>query len=185
MNSRPSTFQDISRSGDSYNRISKRDKEVNHVTRSRTLILAPTRFPHLTLDSFTNPDCRSFQFPTPTMPKNKLPSHLPPLPFRFFSREEGRVLMSQPFLGTSSMDGSLPGCSLEDFRQPLLRQCAFDPKTLSFTGRINKNPDPRTGTGLDGGLDGYNWKVRFGKSETFILKIVSRQQGFGGDNPFR
>lgn len=78
--------------------------------------------------------------------------------------------MSQPFLDDRLMNDSSPGCSLRDFQQPCLRRCPVDISTLCFTGRINPNPDPRAGTaGLDGGLDGYNWKVGFGETGPLVL----------------
>ncbi|KAI0387031.1 hypothetical protein F5Y04DRAFT_75482 [Hypomontagnella monticulosa] len=71
------------------------------------------------------------------------------------------------------MDSSPPSCSLEDFRQPRLRRCAFPLDTLRFTSSINPNPTLRYGATdtLDGGMDGYNWKVHFGDAGPFVLKL--------------
>jgi hypothetical protein len=72
------------------------------------------------------------------------------------------------------MDDSHPGCSFADFSAPWLRQCPHDVKTISFVGRINTAPrDTRSIAELDGGLDGYNWKVRFEEDgPVYVLKMV-------------
>lgn len=90
-----------------------------------------------------------------------------------------RERMSEPFLDDSIMDDSPPSCASEDFEAPRLRRCPFDIRSMSFTGRINSTPDPVACTGLDGGLDGYNWKVRFEEGgPTFVLKVVGRLPAF-------
>lgn len=83
-----------------------------------------------------------------------------------------RALMNQEFLDHELMDDNTPsGCPLEALERPRLRRCAFDVSTLVFTGRINP---VRTclEARRDGGLDGYNWKIRFGDSGPFVLKVV-------------
>lgn len=96
----------------------------------------------------------------------------PPIP-AFLMMQMGRRLRSEPFLDSRKMEDGPCDCS--GFQQPHLRRCAFDPSTISFLGRINAEttPWPYSG-GLDGGADGYNWKARFGDSQDFVLKIVSR-----------
>jgi hypothetical protein len=51
--------------------------------------------------------------------------------------------------------------SLSAFKTSLLHQCPFDLTTIS------------SGACLGGGIDGYVWKVRFGESGPFALKVVS------------
>ncbi|KAK5999024.1 hypothetical protein PT974_01411 [Cladobotryum mycophilum] len=52
-----------------------------------------------------------------------------------------------------------PNCTLEAFKTPQLRQCPFDPASMTWEARI------------DGGLDGYVWKVKFGDQGPFALKV--------------
>ncbi|KAL2022665.1 hypothetical protein VTK56DRAFT_4746 [Thermocarpiscus australiensis] len=63
-----------------------------------------------------------------------------------------------PFRDDSLMLGP-PSCTAEDFETPRLRRCPFDLDTMSWESRI------------DGGLDGYVWKVNFGDKGPFILKV--------------
>lgn len=68
-----------------------------------------------------------------------------------------------PFRDDTLMLGP-PSCTAQDFETPRLRQWPFDLATLSWEARI------------DGGLDGYVWKVRFGDQGPFILKVVGVAQ---------
>lgn len=88
--------------------------------------------------------------------------------------------MRETFLDNNLMDGTYPGCSLGHFQRPHLRQCPHDLNSVIFTGRVNSNPRPFLSTAeLDGGLDGYNWKICFEKGgPTFVLKLVHLVQGF-------
>ncbi|KAL7948141.1 hypothetical protein V8C42DRAFT_363564 [Trichoderma barbatum] len=52
-----------------------------------------------------------------------------------------------------------PSYTLEAFKTPRLRQCPFDPESMSWEAQI------------DGGLDGYVWKVKFGHQGPFALKV--------------
>ena len=54
-----------------------------------------------------------------------------------------------------------PSCTGKDLQTPRLRRFPLDPATLVFKERI------------DGGLDGYVWKVCFGDAGPFALKVVS------------
>lgn len=54
-----------------------------------------------------------------------------------------------------------PSLTAADFKTLRLRRCRFDLATVSWEARI------------DGELDGYVWKVRFGDEGPFILKVVS------------
>lgn len=80
--------------------------------------------------------------------------------------------MSQEFLDENLMDyENKPECTLQALKRPRLRRCAFDTSTMVFVGPINRQP--RQGAEQDGGLDGYNWKVRFGNdTRLFVLKVV-------------
>ena len=68
-------------------------------------------------------------------------------------------LLKDPFYDEKLMIGP-PACAEADFRQPLLRRCPFDWNTISWIAR------------LDGGLDGFAWKVMFGDQGPFVLKVV-------------
>lgn len=68
--------------------------------------------------------------------------------------------MAVPFLDESPMIGPAPW-SAKHFQEPRLRRCTMDPSTLSWEAK------------LDGGLDGYVWKVWFGDAGPFALKLVS------------
>ena len=72
------------------------------------------------------------------------------------------ALLRQPFDDEQPMVGP-PPCSEKDFARPLLRRCPFDFSTISWIAR------------LDGGFDGYAWKVGFGDQGPFVLKVVRRQ----------
>ena len=91
-------------------------------------------------------------------------------------QERALRYMERPFKDDSPMDDSAPNCSLKDFKQPRLRKCVFDIETLRIVDRINPKstvPGWVSTEGLDGGLDGYNWKVYFGDEGPFVLKVVS------------
>lgn len=76
--------------------------------------------------------------------------------------------MSEPFLDDAVMDGKPPTCTRASFKQPRLRRCPNSLDTTTFVGRVNSTVTS------DGGLDGYNWKVRFGDEDAvFVLKMVS------------
>lgn len=82
----------------------------------------------------------------------------------------GQKLTRVPFLDDILMDDSPPSCALEAFRKPRLRRCPFGIDSVKFVGDVSPNS-------VDGGLDGYNWKIRFEKGgPTFVLKLVSRLQ---------
>jgi hypothetical protein len=59
-----------------------------------------------------------------------------------------------------------PSCTAADFELPRLRRCPFDLDNLIIEASI------------DGGLDGYVWKVRFGDEGPFILKMVRGRLSF-------
>ncbi|KAK1762574.1 hypothetical protein QBC33DRAFT_481372 [Phialemonium atrogriseum] len=65
-----------------------------------------------------------------------------------------------PFLDNKWMDGP-PSCSEADFKTPRLRQCAFDIATINW----------KSSACIDGGLDGYLWKVWFGEDGPYVLKV--------------
>ncbi|KAK8141881.1 hypothetical protein G3M48_009724 [Beauveria asiatica] len=69
-------------------------------------------------------------------------------------------LLSVPFLDETLMAGP-PSCKLADFATPRLRRCPFDQEDVQFESR------------LDGGLDGYIWKVTLGNERRgpFALKM--------------
>ncbi|UKZ74505.1 hypothetical protein TrVFT333_002175 [Trichoderma virens FT-333] len=52
-----------------------------------------------------------------------------------------------------------PSCTLDAFKIPRLRQCLFDLDSMTWEAQI------------DGGLDGYLWKVKFGDQGPFALKV--------------
>ncbi|ATY60519.1 hypothetical protein A9K55_005862 [Cordyceps militaris] len=84
--------------------------------------------------------------------------------------------MDQEFLDHELMDDKNPSsCPLKALELPRLRRCAFDVSTLKFTGPINP---VRTllQERLDGGLDGYNWKIAFGDGGPFVLKVFWDQE---------
>ncbi|KAH8677055.1 hypothetical protein BGZ61DRAFT_74068 [Ilyonectria robusta] len=54
-----------------------------------------------------------------------------------------------------------PGYSAEDFETPQLRRCPFDPATIDWTYSSR----------IDGGLDGYIWRVWFGADSPYVLKV--------------
>ncbi|KAK3901738.1 hypothetical protein C8A05DRAFT_34570 [Staphylotrichum tortipilum] len=72
------------------------------------------------------------------------------------------------------MDDNHPGCSFSDFSWPRLQQCPHDVKSIIFAGRINSAAkDSRSIADLDGGLDGYNWKIRFEDGgPLYVLKML-------------
>lgn len=65
----------------------------------------------------------------------------------------------RPFHDDELMVGP-PDCSEKAFRRPRLRRCPFDLDTIYWISR------------LDGGLDGFAWKVAFGDRGPFVLKVV-------------
>ncbi|KAM3427565.1 hypothetical protein MY4824_009355 [Beauveria thailandica] len=89
---------------------------------------------------------------------------------------DGAKLMRQEFLDENLMDyENEPECTLQALKRPRLRRCAFDTSTMVFVGPINRQP--RRGAEQDGGLDGYNWKVRFGNDpRLFVLKVFWDQR---------
>ncbi|RSM19764.1 hypothetical protein CDV31_001395 [Fusarium ambrosium] len=66
--------------------------------------------------------------------------------------------MQVPFLDDKPMNGP-PSCTEQDFKQPHLRRCTFDFSTIVWERK------------LGGGLDGYVWKVWFGETGPFALKV--------------
>ena len=79
------------------------------------------------------------------------------------------------------------GCTVQDFKNPRLRKCAYDLTSIKFLGPINPRglihlgmlpigvvpTEPRRQPELDGGVDGYNWKIQIdGEDETCVLKVV-------------
>ena len=96
-------------------------------------------------------------------------------------RRPGRVLKSEPFLDDALIDEGPPACTLAEFKQPRIRRSPHSLDTTTFVGRINPDKPSRAQRfpRPDGGLDGYNWKVRFADDDPeeegpeFILKLVS------------
>ncbi|OAQ66346.2 hypothetical protein VFPPC_07915 [Pochonia chlamydosporia 170] len=88
-------------------------------------------------------------------------------------RQRQLEVMQVPFLNEVIMDpGCPPSCTKEDFKRPRLRKFPFDIDSISFIGRLQSGGDVRTGEGLGGGLDGYNWKIRVGNAGlTYVLKL--------------
>ncbi|PHH66733.1 hypothetical protein CDD81_5865 [Ophiocordyceps australis] len=73
--------------------------------------------------------------------------------------ERDRLLkLSEPYLSWDYMEGP-PPCDVQDFQTPRLRQCPFNPDKIFFSSRI------------DSGLDGCVWKVGFGSTRHFALKV--------------
>lgn len=70
-----------------------------------------------------------------------------------------------PFRDDRPMDGTSPSYTAVDFKTPRLRKCLFDLSTIDW----------RTSSRLDGGLDGYAWKVWFKKDGPYVLKVVRRR----------
>ncbi len=89
-------------------------------------------------------------------------------------RKRNGGAMARPAYTYTFMDDGHPGCSSADFMMPCLRQCPHKVNTITFAGRINSAPrDTRSVAELDGGLDGYNWKVRFeDDGPVYVLKLV-------------
>ncbi|KAM3543663.1 hypothetical protein ARSEF1564_003423 [Beauveria bassiana] len=84
--------------------------------------------------------------------------------------------MNQEFLDHELMDeDGLPGCPLEALKLPRLRRCAFDLRTIVITGPIHP-VQTFFQERLDGGVDGYNWKIQFGDSGPFVLKVFWDQK---------
>lgn len=84
-------------------------------------------------------------------------------------------LMAQVFLDDELMDyNNPPDCSRAAFKLPRLRRCAFDIGSMAITGQINLDPEMDESR-YDGGFDGYNWKIKFGSSGPFVLKVVRAQ----------
>ncbi|RFU81618.1 hypothetical protein TARUN_566 [Trichoderma arundinaceum] len=82
---------------------------------------------------------------------------MPPLD-RYAAERRRLRTMSRPFLNDEFMEGP-PRFRGADLKDPRLRRCTFDPKTIVFESR------------LGGGADGYVWKVRFGDEGPFALKV--------------
>lgn len=68
-----------------------------------------------------------------------------------------------PFRDDAPMIGP-PGTTAAEFDMPRLRRCAFNLDSMVWEARV------------DGGMDGYVWKVRFGAQGPFALKVVSGTQ---------
>ncbi|KAM3555348.1 hypothetical protein MY1884_005635 [Beauveria asiatica] len=86
------------------------------------------------------------------------------------------ALMNQEFLDHELMDeDGPPGCPLEALKLPRLRRCAFDLRTIVITGPIHP-VQTFFQERLDGGVDGYNWKIQFGDSGPFVLKVFWDQK---------
>lgn len=66
--------------------------------------------------------------------------------------------MSEPSIDDNPLDVTIHGLTLAGFQKPHPRRCPYDSSSTRFAGRINWKPKPWLGTGLDGGLDSYNWK---------------------------
>lgn len=66
------------------------------------------------------------------------------------------------FLDDRILDGP-PSYSKSDFEKPRLRKCRFNVDDIDW----------EASTPLGGGLDGYSWKVFFGKEGPYVLKMVS------------
>lgn len=91
-------------------------------------------------------------------------SHRPRYNAESRAMTEGRQLMKEEFLDNELMsDVNPPNWTLEALKHPRLRRCAFDADHLKFEAR------------LDGGLDGYCWKVHFGDKGPFVLKVVRKK----------
>lgn len=86
--------------------------------------------------------------------------HMDPPIDRYAAERRRLKAMSKPFLNDELMQGP-PRFRGEDLRQPRLRRCTFDPKTIEFECR------------LGGGDDGFVWKVRINGLGPFALKVVS------------
>ncbi|KAH8654680.1 hypothetical protein BGZ61DRAFT_203700 [Ilyonectria robusta] len=65
-----------------------------------------------------------------------------------------------PFRDDGWMSGP-PSCSAADFETPRLRRCPFDPATIDW----------KSSSRIDGGLDGYAWRVWFGEDGPYVLKV--------------
>lgn len=70
-----------------------------------------------------------------------------------------------PFRDSRLMDNTPPSCTAADFKTPRLRKCPFVLSTIDW----------RASSRLDGGLDGYAWKVWFNKDRPYVLKVVRRR----------
>ncbi|ATY62558.1 hypothetical protein CCM_08068 [Cordyceps militaris CM01] len=73
--------------------------------------------------------------------------------------------------------------SPDDFKIPRLRRCPFDINTMTIIGPVHPHkyrqvvhyPSKNT-PDIDGGFDGYNWKVCFGDRGPFVLKVFWDQE---------
>lgn len=101
--------------------------------------------------------------------------------------EKALKMTSQPFLDDNIMDHECPpSCAKSDLKRPRLRKFPFDVDSISFVGGIYpyRGRNVCTGQGLDGGLDGYNWKIRVRNAgPTHVLKLVSAGMPCYGDRP--
>ncbi|KAJ4161591.1 uncharacterized protein LMH87_007622 [Akanthomyces muscarius] len=87
-----------------------------------------------------------------------------------------RALMHKEFLNHELKDdNSRSSCPLEALELPRLRRCAFDVSTLHIIGPVNPI-QTRFEERVDGGLDGYNWQIRFGERGPFVLKVFWDQE---------
>ncbi|KAK8924323.1 hypothetical protein VCV18_004742 [Metarhizium anisopliae] len=90
--------------------------------------------------------------------------------------EKALKMTSKPFLDDNIMDHeSPPSCAKSDIKRPRLRKFPFDLDSISFVGGIYpyRGRNVCTGQGLDGGLDGYNWKIRVQNAgPTHVLKLL-------------
>ncbi|KAI1767842.1 hypothetical protein GGR53DRAFT_480917 [Hypoxylon sp. FL1150] len=77
------------------------------------------------------------------------------------SEQKRKEAQSIPFLSDELITSAVPH-SMSDFKQPRLQRCPFDLGTIDLN-RLEM---------LDGGLDGYNWKIFFSdQSSPYVLKI--------------
>lgn len=71
--------------------------------------------------------------------------------------------VNAPFRSDEPMQGP-PSRTAEDFKKPLLRKCTFNLDTVKW----------ESATRLGDGYNGTVWKVAFGNSGPFALKVVSQ-----------
>lgn len=88
-------------------------------------------------------------------------------------RRRARNLAAIPFLDDKTMNNACLDCSGKNFGEPRLQRCTYDLSSVEFIGRVNSTPKSlRSNAELDGGLDGYNWKIRFrGDSVPFAMCV--------------
>lgn len=87
-----------------------------------------------------------------------------------------RQLRLQPFLNETLMtDDNPPDCSAGSFEQPRLRKCPFQFKDINRVTSVVKVSKWQNEAQANGGMDGFNWKVRFKGVDDgpFVMKVVS------------